>query len=621
MNVSELLENLNHQGVQLWADHDKLKIKSPKGSLTPEIRTEIAERKTEILAFLQKSTDAISDSYTNKTQDLSLQTIGRLIGGYCRKITGFIPPVIDPKMMANKLKVTFRPLPNGYKEEVVLEFRKELENKLQENGVQIISWEEATKEFNYEITLPLINWKKNIKTRVVKSGVNAVVDVEKFPSLFGKAKILLAELLYRLYSHFVFNKNPISASKIMQFISWAEESVQPLEDPTNTQAIVLSKLNPKLVDPKIPYQQKIPIGVNTLIKNFSEIVIGVDSNNISILNMNLSDSVFSTELLDEFVSKSLIPKIFVPIQPLPLSRFEIGEYDAQTSVYAAQLVKLGKELASTDLLPSGFKINDVMKRKSHRDIVDWMINGRTGVSYGFVAFAEPPQYIGAVEISEREWDSLSTIAGFSPDELRQNEIGRRYIKTQIAGEYLFKQIPDIWLASSRSGSNKTNLNLETDIFRIGLQDRLLLQLPKGLDSGAGEIKPSYDIYVMVAIALAAALYAPELIKNGMPMVHFHGYPSKEWLQPHEYCTGVQNPSVPCGTYESGVFNFLGIYNLVNKYGSNIALASLIEPDHGTNIIASDWEYLLARIKTGVEQEQIELGGKHFPSLKESVATS
>lgn len=620
MNVSELLENLNHQGVQLWADNDKLKINSPKGLLTPEIRTELAERKTEILAFLQKSNDVISDSSTNRTQDLSLQTIGRLIGGYCRKITGFVPPVIDPKLMANRLKVTFRPLPKGYKEETVLQFRKGLKHKLQENGVQILSWEEATKEFNYEITIPLVNWKRNITTRVVKSGVNAVVDVEKYPSLFGKAKIFLAELLYRLYSHFVFNNSPISASKIMQFISWAEESVQPLEDPTNTQAIVLTKLNPKLIDPKTPYQQKIPIGVNTLIKNFSEIVIGVDNTNISILNMNLSDSVFSTKLLDEFVSKSLIPKIFVPIQPLPLSRFEIGEYDSKISVYAGQLVKLGNELASTDLLPSGFKIDDVMKRKSHRDIVDWMINGRTGVSYGFVAYAEPPQYIGAVEISEREWDSLSTIPGFSRDELRQNQIGRRYIKTKIGEKYVFKQIPDIWLASSRSGSNKTNLNLETDVFRVGLQDRLLLQLPKGLDSVVGDIKPSYDIYVMVAIALAAALYAPKLIENGMPIVHFHGYPSKEWLQPHEYCTGVQNPSVPCGTYESGVFNFLGIYNLVNKYGSNIALASLIEPDHGTNIIASDWKYLLARIKTGVEQEQIELGGKHFPSLKESVAT-
>ncbi|MBF2019677.1 MAG: non-ribosomal peptide synthase [Hydrococcus sp. C42_A2020_068] len=622
MNVSELLNDLNQQGVQLWADNDKLKINSPKGLLTPEIRTKLAERKTEILAFLQQNNGTASDLCTSETQDLSLQTIGRLIGGYCRKVTGFIPPVIDPKIMANKLKVTFRPLPDGYKEETILKFRQELERKLRDNGVQILSWEEATKEFNYEITIPFINWKKKIATRVIKAGVSAVIDVEKRPSLLGKVKIFAAELLYKFYSRFVLKNRQISASKIMQFISWAEENARPLEDPTNTQAIVLTKLNQEFIDPKIPYQQKIPIGVNTLIETFSEIAIGVSDTKISILNMNLSDSVFPVESVDEFVCKSLIPKIYVPIQPLPLSRFEIGEYEPKASIYATNLVRMGRELASTGLLPSGFKIDDAVKRKSHRDIVDWMANGRTGVSYGFVAYAEPPQYVGAVEISEQEWESLSPIEGFSRDELRQNDIGRRYIKTRIGEKYVFKQLPDLWLVSSRSGSKKTDLNLETDVLRIGLQDRLLLQVPKGIDPAAGDIKPSYDIYVMVSMALAAALYAPDLIENGAPMVHFHGYPSIAWFESkNEYCTGVYNPSVPCGTYESGVFNFLGIRNLVDRYGSDIALAGLVEPDHGTNIIASDWEYLVARIKTGVEQGQIELGGKHFASLKESLGPS
>ncbi|RCJ29616.1 non-ribosomal peptide synthase [Nostoc minutum NIES-26] len=616
MNVSEIVENLTQQGVQLWADDGKLKINSPKGLLTPELRTELAERKTEILSFLQTSNETTSNRSASNTQDLSLQTIGRLIGGYCRKVTGFIPPVIEPKVMAQKLKVTFKPLPNGYKEDTILQFREQLEAKLRDNEVQILPWEEATKEFNYEIKIPFINWKKNITTRVVKASVNALFYVEKSPSLLDRVKIFVVEIFYRIYSVMILKNRQISASKIMQLISWSEENIQPLEDPTNTQAIALTQLNQKFIDPKIPYQQKIPIGINTLIKTFSEIVIGISSTKISILNMNLSDSVFPVESIDEFVRKSLIPKIYVPIQPLPLSRFEVGEYEPQMSIYAKQLVRLGQELTSTNLLPSGFKFNDAIKRKSHRDIVDWMANGRTGVSYGFVAYAEPPQYIGAVEISESEWESLFSIEGFSPDELRQNEISRRYIKTKIGEKHVFKQLPDIWLISSRSGSNKTNLNIETDVLRIGLQDRLLLELPKGIDPVVGDIKPSYDIYVMVAIALGAALYAPELIKNGMPMVHFHGYPSIQWFEANnEYCTGVHNPSVPCGTYESGVFNFLGIHKLVNKYGSNIALASLIEPDHGTNIIASDLEYLLARIKTGVEQGQIELGGKHFPSLK------
>lgn len=613
MNASELLDNLTQQGVKLWADNDKLRIHSPKGVMTPQIQTKLSEIKAEILSLLKTNTQNCNNQ---DNQYLSLKTIGTLISGLCsQSTTDFKSPIIDPTVMAKQLKVTFRPLPKKYQKESIIKFREKLEHQLQQAGVEIATWEQATKELNYEFNIPLTPWKKNLKTRIVKSDVSAVVDVERHPNLISKLKIFVAEKLYQIYSKFVWRQKQ-SVSKIAQFISWAEENIRPVEDPTNTQIIVLTEIDTEFVNPNLPYQKKIPIGVNTLVRTFSEIVIGVSNTKISILNMNLSDSTFPVEEIDDFILKSLIPKIYVPILPLSISRFEISQYDPCQSNNAIQLVKLGRELAPTELLPSGFKIDDVIKRESHRDIVDWMANGRTGVSYGFVAYAEPPQYVGPVEIPAHEWENLSFVEGLSGNEVRQNQIGRRYLKIKIGEEYGYKQIPDIWVISSRSGSNKTNLNLETDILKIGLQDRLLLQLPHNIDPTAGDIRPSYDIYVMLGISLAASLYAPKLIAKGMPMVHFHGYPSINWFAPeNEYCTGVYNPSVPCGTYESGVFNFLGIQDLANQHGDNINLASLIEPDHGTNIIAHDIEYLIARIKAGVEQGQIELGGKHFPSLK------
>jgi hypothetical protein len=78
---------------------------------------------------------------------------------------------------------------------------------------------------------------------------------------------------------------------------------------------------------------------------------------------------------------------------------------------------------------------------------------------------------------------------------------------------------------------------------------------------------------------------------------------------------MNNPSVPCGTYESGVLNFLGIANLGNQIINNVKLISLVEPDHGTNFIADDLEYLITRLKAGCVTGQIELGGKNFLSLK------
>jgi hypothetical protein len=615
MNVSGLIKQLNQQGVQVWADDGKLKIQSPKGVMTSELQSELVARKAEILEFLLQQEGIPAATCLATPQGLSLQTIGRLVGGYGSG-ESFTPPVIDPTVMAQKLKITFRPLPNRYHNEAILGFRKDLQAKLEASGVTVVPWEQATRESEYEVTIPLLNLKRTVKSKAVKADINAMIDVERHPSRLGKTKICIAENLYQLYSRFWLKDRKLSVSKIAQFISWAEENIHDLEDPTNTQVIVLTELDESFIDPELSYQKKIPIGVNTLVKTFSEIVVGVSEERLSILNMNLSDSVFPAGDVDDFVAKSLIPKIYVPILPLSLSRFEMGEYDPTQSVYAAKLLKLGNALGPMELLPAGFKIDDVVKRQSHRDIVDWMAKGRTGVSYGFVAYAEPPQYVGDIEITADTWATLAPVKGYSTDELRQTETGRWYLRLPSQEDVIYRQIPDIWLVSSRSGSTKTQLNLATDIVRIGLKGKLYLQLPQGIDPAVTDIKPSYDLYVMVSLALGAALFAPQLIENGMPMVHFHGYPAWQWFaDEYEHCTGVDNPSVPCGTYESGVFNFLGLQRLVEQHGANIHLACLVEPDHGSNVVAYDLDYLLQRLSEGVEQQIIELGGKHFPSLK------
>lgn len=608
MHVSELLTNLNQQGVHLWSDRDKLKINAPKGTLTPQLQADLLARKTEIIAFLRDDDDSGGSTSTG----LSLQTIGRLIGGFSSSSSlNFKSPIIEPQVMAKHLKVTLRPLPPEFSNETILKFRAELESKLQNYGVQIIPWSRATRDFAYEIPIPLTKRKKTIKTRVVKPDISAVIDVNRPINRF---KSFIAETIYQIYSRFFLRESKKTIATITKLIAWAEDhTIQRLEDPTATQVIMLTELDRDFVDSKIPYQTKIALGVNTLVKTFSEIAIGVSDSNISILNMNLTDSLFPRDKFDRFVFQSLIPKIYVPIAPLPLSRFEIGKYNPRKSLYAIKIQQLSQELATTGLFPSGFKLGEVIKRQSHRDIVDSIVNGRTGVSYGFVAYAEPPQYIGDREITPSQWENLSPVAGFSSQEIRQNHAGRRYVKTNEE-EYAYRQIPDIWLVCSRSGANKTDLSLDRDLLRLGLKNNLQLQLPEGIDPKQVDIKPSYDTYVMVAIALATALYAPKLIEDGAPIIHFHGYPSQEWFETDEYCAGIEHPSVPCGTYESGVFNFLSIYNLATQ-NNTLALASLIEPDHGTNIITSNSEYLLARLKAGIEKGQIELGGKHFSSLK------
>jgi TubC N-terminal docking domain len=615
MNVAALLENLNQKNIQLWASGDKLNVRCAKGILTPELRAELNEHKAKIITFLREVEQ--TEVAPPLEGGLSLQTIGRLIGGStgqsCKQ------PIIDPEAMAQKLAVTFRPVPSGYQNDEVIKFRERLIGELKDFGVTIEPWNEVLTEFSYEI--PILKWKKKIKIKLVKAGINAVIDVERHPSFWRKLGIFSAETFYKVYSYFTSKNRNMSVLRIAALSSWAEDhAAKYIEDPTNTQVIILTLLDSKFTDPKLPYQQKIKLGLNTLVRTFSELVIGVSSKNISILNMNLSDSIYPIDEIGKFVLNSLIPKIYVPIIPIPMTQFELGQYDPKVSTYAQKLVTLGQALAETGLFPPGAKLSEVISRKSHRDIVNVIVNGRTGVSYGFVAYAEPPQYVGPAQISESEWEGLLTTDGFSVDEVRQNEIGRRYVRTKVGATYIFKQIPDLWIVSSRSGSNKTDLSLEQDVLKIGLSGdaKLLLQLPQNIDPRVLDIKPSYDLYVMLAIALASSLYAPGLIQNGLPMVHFHGYPALEWFGPGEYYAGVHNPSVPCGTYESGVFNFLSIYNLANRYNGNVPLASLIEPDHGTNIIAHDLDYLIEKLKDGCEKNQIELGGNYFTSLKKGV---
>ncbi|WP_218080747.1 TubC N-terminal docking domain-related protein [Anthocerotibacter panamensis] len=614
MNVSELLTDLGKQGIQVWINGDKLGVRAPKGRLTADLRDQLAARKTEILAWLQ----AQEEVPQTLTQAPSLQTIGRLIGGsFDPSEPNARPPVIDPKVMAQKLAITFRPLPKGFHNPEILKVREELQAQLRAFGVQVVPWEEATIDFRFEFTVPVLEWKRSIKTRVVKAAINAVIDVERPASLGRRLGILTSEGFYGMYTRFILRDRKLTVSRIATLSSWAEDhAARYIEDPTNTQVIILTQLDETFSDPTLSYQNKIKIGLNTLIRTFSELVIGVSPTKLSILNMNLSDSVYTRQQMDRFVLNSLIPKVFVPILPLPLSRFKLEEYTPQQSPYALSLVTLGQQMAQTQLLPPGARLSEVIKRRSHRDIVNVIVNGRTGVSYGFVAYAEPPHYVGPQQISAEEWENLQPVQGYNRQEVRQNALGRRYLTAMQDGSKVYRQIPDIWVVSSRSGANKTDLRLDRDVLRLGLTDRLVLQVPEGCDPTQSDIKPSYDIYVMLAITLATALYFPTLAQAGVPIVHFHGYPDFSWFKADEYYVGVDNPSVPCGTYESGVFNFLGIYNLSQQVERNLALVSLIEPDHGTNIVACTPEYLVERLKSGVIERQVELGGRHFASLKD-----
>jgi hypothetical protein len=536
--------------------------------------------------------------------DLDLETIITLTGMPNQK--EIVNPK-NPKEMAKRVKVTFRPLPKGYNNESVIQFRKKLEEKLKYYGVQVIPWEEATEIASDSFILRILRIRK------VKHSIHAVIDVERDPSFVRKIMSSLAEKIY----HYLRSPD-MSVMEILKTSGWADDfAAKYVQDPYNTQIITITALNQEFVDENTPYDRKIAIGLQNLIRTMSEIVIGVSEDKFSIINMNLSDSIFSSEQLDDFILNSLIPKMYAPIKPPVLKRFEKGEYDPTESPYALQLASLGKQLKNTDLFPLGSRFSEKISRLSHRDVVEKILEGRTGVSYGFIAIVEAPKYEGPKEITKNEWESLSEINGLNRELVRQNDNGRWYVRTVIRGKEVYQQVPDIWVVTSRSGCDKTNLDPNSDVIRIGLvKGKLYLQTPQGVDLQRRDIRPSFDTYVILAQAFSAALYAPELIKEGMPIVHFHGYPDPEWFRQSEYHVGARNPSMPCGTIEAALLNYSSIYKLANKNGIEMNLLCLVESDHGVNILGPNREYLVERLIEGAEQGRILLGGKYLPYLKE-----
>lgn len=545
----------------------------------------------------------------------SIATISRLISGFGDRPTAHSRrAVVDPHEMAQQLKVTFRPLPNGYDNATVINFRRRLAESLVELGVTVLPWEEATSDYFFTFVMPLSGRKKNVRARLVKGDVNAAFDIERRPSLLRRGVMILAELLYLIHTR-ILRKKPRNFGEIARLVGWSSDhTARHISNHSKTQPVIIVPADAEMRDPGLPYSRLMELGPPLVARMFSPLVLCVSDETLRVVNLNMADSLHRAHDLRKFSLETLVPKLFLPIMPLPLSRFDVGHFDPAASRFAEPLVKLGNSLQPTGLLPDGIVYRNLMWQRSYRDIVDLLAQGRTGTSFGFVAYIEPPIYHGPRQVSQAEWDTYSPVAGFDFAQVRQNDQARFFLRLRSVSGTVYHQVPDVWVISSRSGANKTQLRVEHDLLRIGLCGDLKLQVPLGLDPRRDNVNPSYDTYVMLAIGLSAALFCPKLIANGAPLVHFHGYPSSDWLQEGDGCAGAHNPAVPCGTFESGVLNFVGVHKLATCAGPKLRTACLLEPEHGSNILASDIDTLAHRLSLGCEHDLIRMGGHYFDSL-------
>jgi hypothetical protein len=368
----------------------------------------------------------------------------------------------------------------------------------------------------------------------------------------------------------------------------------------NPLVLLQEKPCPVPKDEKISSQVRLDTIMDILTYNLTHIPIFVGQNSWVACSATGSLTEFKRgNSFKEDVREYFVPKVsaqVVPPKKYGINFHEDGlniseedyQYFIDDFISSANVWKeSGLMLAHTDL-------DDLSYRgRLHERLSRLYVNQRSGMSYGFVSrqlpvSVEPAVRSGESAIADQDW-------GSEPTRIVDDEL---YARVFAAEEEWIVKVPDVWVLATRSGCEKTNLNPECDLVRMGLCKRqILFDIPTGVDKT--DIQPSYDTLAIlshaVGNAIAAsilltvndeALFPKELAHTGASISHWHGYP-ENGEKPEGYFThGQDNPPVSCSTPQSAVYALVGKLNAMDesiKQGEMYRGDVHIEPYHGTNI--------------------------------------
>ncbi|MCC5915203.1 MAG: hypothetical protein JJU46_12555 [Balneolaceae bacterium] len=300
----------------------------------------------------------------------------------------------------------------------------------------------------------------------------------------------------------------------------------------------------------------------------------------------------------EDILHSLIPKLAA--QVMPPKRDEIiyreNKFDAEKMGYSSYIndfMEAAKIWRDNGLMLAHTSIEDLEYRnRFYKRIVSQYLDHRTGMSYGFLVKQLPTVVKPAMEGASTHWKN---------GRMLRREGEKLYATVFALDKYWKIEIPDIWLLSTRSGCNKTDLNPRRDILRLGLKDgEITLDVPP--ESSKKECRPSYDTYAILAHATGNlivasilkalhpdASFTESLQENGLSISHWHGYPNEDFPLPGYTLHGFTNPPVSCSTPQSAAYAFNGKFVSMKRHNGDYSSYRgdiHVEPHHGTNITGS-----------------------------------
>jgi hypothetical protein len=342
--------------------------------------------------------------------------------------------------------------------------------------------------------------------------------------------------------------------------------------------------------------------------HMTNIILAVDGQKMMIYNFNASHPIYPLNdgKFDYYLLNALIPKLVAPISPHKLSEFVLlgSTFDIKDPTYSSIIkdMREGARLFSkTNLFPDGKKIDDLKFRHNfHKLIGKLHLDHRNGMSFGFVAFQMPVMLSKVYRLDDFVKMRGDMFAG--KDFFVDSESGDIFISMYINKHQLVLKVPNVWVLTLRSGSNKTDFDQNTDLLKIGLiKGQMVAELPEGLKVG-NDYRPSFDTKVILAHAVGNAIlasifnyfdstnyFANILSSKGYSISHWHGYFNKELVPYGLKVYGSSNPHVSCSSPQSAIYALHGkLDSFLKSFNSLESLQNYmgdihVEPHHGINI--------------------------------------
>ena len=368
----------------------------------------------------------------------------------------------------------------------------------------------------------------------------------------------------------------------------------PVDHVTNlrTATIVGIEDGPCPADSAVGLQDKLNSVVRKLAWNIVQVMLFVSDDSWTVATMNGAIVKFSyDDPFDRIVRQILIPKLAAPVVPPHASDFEVrnGELDLHRNGFtrfARDFSESGRTWADTGLMLFHTSLDSLeFRNRYYQRIAAAYLDHRSGMSYGFLARQLPVQIEPATPLSGPELD-LGEAKGDS-------------VAVTIAGHLYRVRVPDVWVLTTRSGCDKSNVDVDRDIVLMGLVNgAVVFETPQGTDMRV-DCRPSYDTLTIMAHAAGNAMVARILARvqpdapfvammreGGAALAHWHGLINPAILPPGYFVHGSTNPPVSCSTFQSAVYALTGKLGALEqsiREGVSFLGDVHVEPFHGTNI--------------------------------------